>query len=417
MAEAAEANGLRRILIATVIAGVGGYAITAIVARALGNEYKLFAIFWSALYLTVGALAGVQQEVARGTHRRHEIAVDRVASSVTFAIGIAAVVAVVVPLSSPFWGQAVFGAKAASMVPPLAFGAATYVFVAVASGTMYGIRLWRPLSMIIVLDVALRLVIVVIGIVLRVDIVGLAWATVIPFPLVLLTLWIVARERLVGASILDVHYAAATINVVRTVLAASATSVLVSGFPLLLAASSPNASARAMSALIFALILTRAPLVVSALALQSYLIVFFRDRADSWVRSLAILLLCAGVAGAILAALAWWIGVPVIVAVAGATFSLDPSFLALLVLSSVSTAWLALTATAVLALTAHNFYSLGWVLAAACAIALLFVPADLETRAILALAIGPLAGLLVQVVALIVNGRAPRGSSRIEIAR
>lgn len=392
---------------ATAIAGLGGYVITALVARTLDQDYKTFAIFWSALYLVVGALAGVQQEVTRSTHLPGRVPIDRPANvwrvSGTFAL----FVVVLIPLSALAWAPAVFGSLGA-LVVPLTFGAATYIFVAAASGTMYGIHLWRPLSMIIVLDVALRLVLIALGLFVGANLVLLAWATVIPFPLVLLMLWLFARKRLTGTNSLDVHYSAAVSNVARTVVAAASTAVLVSGFPLLLGSTSPDESSRHLSTVIFALTLTRAPLVVSALALQSYLIVYFRDRAHSWVRSYLVFM--GGVAGVglVLAVIAFFVGDPVIVAIAGAGFSIDPAFLALLVLSSVPTAWLAITGTAVLARARHNYYTIGWVVAALAAIALLFVPGTLEFRTLLALSVGPMAGLLVELIALGVESRRAR---------
>jgi hypothetical protein len=396
----AEGSGLRRILIATVIAGVGGYVITALVARALGNQYHLFAIFWSALYLTVGALAGVQQEVTRATHLRGKLGVAKPAHVGVLSAAVAVVVAAIIPASAPLWAAAVFGDAAVKLVIPLSFGAAVYIFVAAASGTMYGTRLWRPLSMIIVLDVVFRLVLVAIGLAAGFDIVALAWATVLPFPLVLIVLWIVAGRKLAGASALDVGFSTAVANVSRTIIAAASTATLVSGFPLLLGASSPDVPPGQLSAVILALTLTRAPLVVSALALQSYLVVFFRDRANSWVRSFVWLLAGLAIVGIVLAACAWLVGSPVIVFIAGDVFRIDPVFLGLLVLSSVPTAWLAVAGTAVLARSAHNYYSAGWVAAAVVAIALLFVPGDLYFRSLIALSGGPMAGLLVHLFAL-----------------
>ena len=68
--------------IAAVIAGLAGLVVTSAVAVVAGAEsYAVFAVFWSALYLIVGCLFGVQQEIARGVTapgpRRHSPAPRR----------------------------------------------------------------------------------------------------------------------------------------------------------------------------------------------------------------------------------------------------------------------------------------------------------------------------------------------------
>ena len=397
----ARDNGLTRIIVATVIAGIGGYAITAIAARGLGDNYSRFAIFWSVLYLMIGALAGVQQETARGSHRREggasaqgRASVPVLASLIALGVG-SAIVA-----TSAIWSPAVFPDGPLGLAAPLATGVATYILLAAATGVMYGAHMWRPLALSIVLDVALRLALVSLGVVLGWPVVALAWATVVPLPLVVITVLIVTRGSVVRSTSFDVSYGRALSNVARTVVAAGSTALLVSGFPVLLGVSSPSVEPAALGALIFALTITRAPLVVSTLALQSYLLVHFRDAPATAIRRL--LALCAGVAGGglALALLAWWFGVEAIVLVAGEGFRLPSWQVAGLVASSIMTAWLAITGVAVLARGRHTAYSLGWLAAAAGAAALLLVPGDLATRALVALTFGPVAGLIVHGVAL-----------------
>lgn len=396
-------GGLRLILIATAIAGLGGYIITAVVARGLGDDYGLFAIFWSALYLVVGTLSGVQQEITRATQPRTVATVQRPASAARFGLAVALGVAIVVSASSPLWASAVFGASAGSLVVPLTFGAASYVLVGVASGTMYGTRLWRPLALVIVLDVVLRLVFVFVGLVLHADVVALAWATVLPFPTLLFVLWLVAGRRLTSVGALDVGYRAVTANVLRTIAAAAATAILVSGFPLLLGATSPQVTDRVLSAVILSLIVTRAPLVVSTLALQSYLVVFFRDRVHKWAASVGLLMGGIAMVGLLLAGLAYWVGVDVIVWVAGDVFLISNQYLGQLALSSVTTAWIAVSGTVLLARGRHSAYTAGWIVASIATVTLLLVPGDIYSRSLLALTFGPLVGLAIHLAALIVN--------------
>lgn len=386
-----------RIAVASAVAGIGGYVITTIVARGLGETgYSVFALFWAALYLVIGALAGVQQEVARAT--RPDPDPDG-ARPLTLAVVLATSVLVLLSSTAPLWGPLAFPAEP-TLALPVAVGCATYIFVAVFSGGLYGLALWRPLAVVIVLDVALRLGGIGAGLALGADATALAWLTVAPFAPVAAVAVLGAGRRVINAR-LDVRFGAALGNIGRTVAAAAATAVLVSGFPLLIGLSAHNVSAASLSALIFALTLTRAPLVVSALALQSYLVVHFRDRADVARRLTlycGIIVATAGVFS--LAVLV--LGEPVfLLLTAWGGFALSGAQLALLVLSSVPTAVLAVVGSAVLARSAHTAYSLSWILSAIVAMLLLFLlPVDLLTRVLLALSLGPLVGLAVLLVEL-----------------
>lgn len=394
-------GGLTLILVATVLAGIGGYAITSLAARGLGDEYGVYAVFWSALYLLIGALSGVQQEVTRATqHRgRGERQAGR-ARIHRLALGITGVVLVLVLGSSPLWALAIFPGVGLGLAVPLSVGVALYVLVATAMGAMYGARMWRPLAVAIVLDVALRLLFVGIALLLGAPLTVLAWATVVPLPLVVGTVLVITRGRVLRATELDVGYPGAISNIARTILAAASTGLLVSGFPLLLGVTSRGLAPALLSAVIFALTLTRAPLVVTTLALQGYFIVHFRDATRSVPR--AVLAIMAGIAaiGAVLALVAGWIGSDVIVLIAGETFRLQPWFVGLLVATSVSTGWLAITGTAVLARGQHTAYTAGWLAAALAAVGLLLVPGDVLWRSLLALGVGPLPGLVIHLVAL-----------------
>lgn len=386
---------------ATLLAGLGGYAITTIVARGLGDDYRLFAIFWSVLYLVAGALAGVQQEVTRATGPRSAAGgAERPANIIVFALAAAAVAGIVVAVSSPLWAPSVFTGSSVQLVVPLAVGAILYLLLTASVGTMYGSHAWRRLAAFTVLDVAFRLVLILIGLALGVGVVGLAWAAVVPFALVILVVVVPARSQLFSTTRLDVGYREAFLNVLRTVIAAASAAVLVSGFPLLTGLTTTGVSATLVSAVVFALTLTRAPIVIATLSLQSYLLVQFRDRPTGSIRLLVIIAAGIGVVGGILAALAWWIGADVIVLLAGETFRLPAGYVALLVATSVATGWMMVAGTAVLARGGHTPYWIGWLVAAIVAVLIMFTPLDLYSRSLTALAVGPLAGLVVEVVAL-----------------
>lgn len=393
---------------ATLLAGIGAYAITTLIARGLGDDYHLFAIFWSVLYLVAGALAGVQQEVTRGTGPRTVSGGPaRPANVIVFAGAASVVAGLFVAGSSPLWSPAVLGGSAVVLVIPLSVGATLYLLLTAAAGTMYGMHAWRRLAAFTVLDVAFRLVLVLIGLALGVGVVGLAWAAVVPFLLVLLVVVAPARSELFSSTQLDVGYGRASLNVLRTVIAAGSAAVLVSGFPLLTGLSTPTGKPALLSAVVFALTLTRAPIVVATLSLQSYVLVQFRDRPDRAIRLLVTIIGAIGAIGAVLALLAWWIGADIIVLLAGEGFRLPAAYVGLLVATSVFTGWIMVVGTAVLARGGHTPYSIGWLVAAVVAILIMLAPGELYTRSLVALAAGPFVGLAVHVGALLFARRRP----------
>jgi O-antigen/teichoic acid export membrane protein len=400
-------NGLVVVSAATAIAGLGAYAITTVIARGLGTGYAVFAIFWSVLYLVAGALSGIQQEVTRATEPRPAmLAGPRRANVVVFAGGASAIAGVLVLVTGPLWAPLVFAKDSFALLVPLSVGAALYVLISAATGTMYGVHSWLRLAAFTIVDVAFRLALVLVGLALGVGVVGLAWAAVVPFLLAILVVALPARTQLFTTTQLDVTYGAATRNVLRTVIAAGSAAVLVSGFPLLVGVTSGAEVLVPVSAVLFALTLTRAPIVVVTLSLQSYLLVQLKERPRQATRILLLVVGAIAVLGVVLALVAGAIGAPVLVWLAGEPFRLPAEYVALLVATSVFTGWLIATGTAVLARKGHTIYSVGWLVAAVVSAALMFMPLGLYERSLLALALGPLAGIVVHIGGL-VRGRLP----------
>jgi hypothetical protein len=86
--------------------------------------------------------------------------------------------------------------------------------------------------------------------------------------------------------------------------------------------------------------------------------------------------------------------------VLGEAYRVDALLLFALTLAAAGLALLTLTGAAALAVNAHRAFSAGWLSATAAATLLLLVPASIETRAVLSLAVGPVLGILVHVVAV-----------------
>lgn len=392
----ARISGFAIILIATAIAGIASYAVTILVPNRIGLEgYALFAVFWSFIYLLVGALGGIQQEVTRATmlavgeSRRHA------SRARSFGLLAGGIVFVVIVGTAPLWVGSVFPDNGWDLVWPLAVGASSYVMVAVLAGSLYGVAAWVPLALMITLDAVLRLIALSLTLAFTSDIVVLAWAVAVPFPLALGILWPFTRHSIVGKTELDVGYRDLTWNVARTVVAAAATAVMVSGFPLLLGLTSHSEAKATLGMFIVTITLTRAPLIVVALSLQSYFVVHFRDNAEHFWRQLLGLLGIVLAGGALLAVAGWFLGPPVYHFLFPNKLEPDAALFAILVGSSALVAALCVSAPAVLARSQHFVYTAGWVAAAIVTIISLLLPLDFASRTIGALIAGPVVGLLV----------------------
>lgn len=402
---AGRSGGFALVLVATGVAGLSGFASTSLAAGVIGPAgYATFAIYWSTLYLLVGTLSGIQQEVTRATYRT-PFSATRVSRARNFALVGGVVVLIALLGSASLWVDLVFPDYGVALVWPVAIGAASYVGVATFAGSLFGISEWVPLAVAIGLDGVLRLVALSVALLITRDIPTLAWAVALPLPLTLLILWPIFRRRLVGLSDLDVCYRRLTANVAGTIVAAASTSVIISGFPLVLGVTAGDSSNEDLSVLILALTLTRAPVVVTAMSLQGYFIVRFRDDPAAVWRTLVLGLTAIAGAAAVLALIGWLIGPAVFVAVFGEAYFLDGGVLAALIASSALVGGLCLSGPAELAASRHAAYVTGWMVGALVTVGMLLIPLDLEPRVVLALVVGPSTGLLVHLADLAITRR------------
>ena len=395
-------DGFAVIAVATLLAGVGGYVVTTFAARGLGAEqYSVFAVFWGALYLIVGALAGLQQEFSRATHPALDRGLARRGASVAwrFIGGTALVFGVFIAIVLGALATRVFPIHGWQLVVPIIVGVVLYVAVATLTGVLYGLQAWWPLAIVIVSDVAVRAVAFAIVLSSGGDVLQLAWATVIPFPVIVLLL-VGLLSRSPAGFTLDVGGSALVVNTVRTVGAGAGAALLVSGFTLLIGLA--GGVGAHVGVVAYVLVLARAPLVVATMALQSYFVVVFRRRTDR-LRAVFVISAVVGAAGALGAIAAWLCGPWVIKVLAGNDYTVLPIVPAAFVLVSVFTGWLTVSGSAVLSAGRHGAYLWGWAVAAVVASCALFVtPGDLDLvlRVSVALAVGPLTGIIVHFVVL-----------------
>ena len=404
-------RGLAFILAATVAAGVAGYLVTWIVYRAAGSaEYEQFAVFWSAFFLLVGGFAGVQQEYARATTARTPSTVSTPprARAGVFALITAVAVMVLAFATTPLWMPLVFLGGWLVWAFPLALGIGASIVMSATAGSLYGVASWRLIAALIAFDGLLRLVLIGVGLLANWPVETLAWLVVIPIPAALVIFSVFLIRQLRGKSQLDVGYRGLSWNVARTVLASLAMGILVSGFPVVLGATSRGVDVATLGDLIFAITLARAPLIVTVMALQSFLVVQFRNRREGSTRLLfriSGLVLVVTVAASLLAVP---VGAPVLDAVAGRPVVFDPWLVPILVASSGVVALLQVTGAYLLSDAHHAAYSVGLLVAAVATVGLLLLPLDLVARVEWALIVAPILGLMTHLVFALVLRRRVR---------
>jgi hypothetical protein len=392
------------ILGATVISGATGYLVTFLVAANVGAaQYATFAVFWSALYFVIGATGGVQQEISRATSAGTAPGPRDAARLARFGIVLAASMLIVLAGTSPFWSGALFGtggAGGSGLALALAVGVAGYALVAVLVGAFYGSSAWYPIAVMIALDGVVRLVGVSAALAADADVTVLGWAVVVPFPIAIAVVFPLTASRLRRSVTLDVAPGRLAWNSARTAVAAAATAALISGFPAMLSATSGGSNAAELAPVILALTLTRAPVVIPLLSLQSYLIVDFGTRASGLLRRVLLIEAVLAATALALAAVAAAAGPWVVVAIFGAEYDLDGWMFGVIVASSALVAGMCVTGPALISRSLHSANVLGWGAAAVVTLVCLVLPLDLNGRVAVALVVGPVVGLITHGFAL-----------------
>lgn len=386
------------LLAATALSGASGYIIAIIVPLRTGVAgYAAFSTAWSLLFFLVGAAGGVQQEVTRSSTASLATGRRGTARPAVFATAAGMLAAALVIGTSPIWQPGLIDLAGAWAGVAIGIGVGSYVGIAVVAGLLYGISGWIPLAVLIAVDGVLRLLGIIVVLAAGGSSIALVWAIVVPFPLALLVGGLVLRRRL-GSIRLDVATGPLAWNALRLVVAAGATAALVSGIPFLIRAAMPWLPAAEFAPVALALTITRAPIVIPLLALQSYLIARFSTQ-----RSLRGPVTVAGavLAAALLISLGCaLIGPMIIRTVFGDEYALDPLPLGLIVASSGALAALTVLGAAAIAGHRHGAVTVAWIVAVAVTVVGFLLPLPAGLRIGVALLGGATMGLVTLIVVL-----------------
>ncbi|MDY6050741.1 MAG: hypothetical protein SPI77_09395 [Corynebacterium sp.] len=405
---------MRYLTLATAIAGISGFVVIIVAAWALGDSATMtadFTAYWGLFFVGTGILTGFMQETTRGVAAALQSAGPAApelgpASPGTtgtrvwrIAAIIAAVIAVLLALTTPWFIGRIIETDRTIGAILLVIGLASYSLQAVFQGIVAGYSRWKTYAALVTLDSVSRMVLAALAWIMGWKLVAFLVVTVLGAAswAVIVAVDRSSRSAFVAARV-DVTAREFARRAATAMAAAGANSVLIVGFPTLVKLTNPTAATAA--AVIYAVTLTRAPILVPLMQFQSALIVRFVERRGGRVLA-APLGLVVGV-GILGAGVAWLIGPWLIeVVLRSEIFAISGSLLAAYVLGATCMGALTVTGAAVLAGERHGAYLAGWLVAAVVAVVILAaVPLPLGPNAAVALVVGPLVGFGVHMAAL-----------------
>jgi O-antigen/teichoic acid export membrane protein len=392
-------SGAAGVGIASLVAAGCGYLVLLLAARSLDPSRNAdFLLFWSLLFGVYGVLGGVQSETTRASHTAGTS--THGARLVPWGVLLGGAAAVVVAATAPLWGTHVLGNDWVPAIVALCLGAVMFAGHSAVAGVLAGRLRWGGYSVLVGAEAATRLLLVVVVVVAgaAMDQLELAVAVASGAWLVLTVLFRPVRE--VRGATADVATPRLLANTGKAAVAAASSAALVVGFPVLLRVTSGDAEFASAAPLILAISVTRAPLLMPLAAYQGVAITHFmanRHRGFGALARVLLLITGIGVAASLAAAV---VGPWLLRVLFGSAYGVPGPVLAGLTLGATALAVLTMTGAAVLATGQHTLYAVGWLAATVTSLALLLVPLSIEGRAVLALAVGPLVGIVIHGVAV-----------------
>jgi len=409
---APSGNGARAwvIGVASLFAAVLTWTLLAVSGRILGPEsYAAFMVVWGFVFLEVGLLQGLQQEVTRAVataERSHPAGQtqDRSGGSI-LRLGLSAGVvgAAVLLATSPLWGARLFGADWLSITTATTVAFAGYALYSVVNGALAGRRRWSDYSVSIAVESVLRLVLVLTVIAVGGGLAGQAWGLAgagLTWVALLGRRGVRAAAREAG----DVALGRMAAGAGQAMVATGCSAILIAGFPVLMKITTTGALPPEAGVVLAAVVATRAPLLLPLNAFQAVLLSRFVFAREEIMRTLGRLLALVALVTVAGAGLAYVAGPLLLRLLYGDAYVIGPVLIAVLVVGAGLITMQTMSGSAVLALNKHRVFAAGWVIATVVAVAMLSTELSVGARSALALTIGPLTGLLVNIVTLAVHG-------------
>jgi uncharacterized membrane protein YwzB len=185
------------------------------------------------------------------------------------------------------------------------------------------------------------------------------------------------------------------LNISQTLTASTSAALIINGLPLLIVYAAQGIEQSFVGDLILTITIIRAPIIIIALSMQSFLVVKFRDRKTSTLAPVLKILLAVSIATAVTALLGYQAGPEFLEILTGRPLLIDGNLFSLVLLSSGLVAAMIVSGSNLLAKGKHLFYSAGWLAAALTSVLTITAPLEFSDRVLSTLLLGPVAGLLV----------------------
>lgn len=386
-----RAGAAPAVLAAAAVSGISGYVVLVLVARYLTPAANAeFLVFWGALFGVFGVLIGIATETTRTVHAASHAGAGPGARVLPEVVLLAACAAVGLGATGLLWAPPVLGPRWPGLLAALVVGTVLFASHCFVAGTAAGRGRWTAYALLVGAEALSRLVLVAAAALAGALVGGLAWAVSLACGAwVLVSLLPAARTGGLLTVTGDVPRAGLRRRLVAACTASGASALLLVGFPVLLRLTTSDHVFAGAAPLILAVSLSRAPLLVPLNAYQNVLVTKVASHGLGAVRGTAGLLAGATVVGA---AAAVPVG-PAVLRVINPDYDVAGSVFGLLVLAAGLVGSLTLTGAASIALDHHTVYVVGYVVATTVATLLLLLPLSLETRVVIALLAGPLAGI------------------------
>lgn len=386
------------LVLATGIAGLLSYLLNIVVRREVSStDFVEFAIFWGAIYLGVGVLSGIQQEVTRavsGVKHLSKIENTRGASPSTVALlGISFLALILSPIFFTFLEDDFFGISNYASGLIIFIGLSGYVIVALYSGLLYGAQnAVRVVALMICSDAIIRFVAVLFVAVSGYSNLFMQIAIALPFVLVSIFVTPILKRFVSPGIRMDVSPLKFSKNALMTMAAAGAMAFLISGFPLVLKFMLSDVPIHQLASIIFVVTLSRAPLIIVAMSLQSFLIsvAMKKPNSSSYFNNFYFYISLAAI---IIGFFLSFAGDQLFTYISGLRVDIYYITYFAIGISSGIIGILFVAGARLLAADEHLRYLLMWLFVAFGTLVFVFVPFPPETRLVCALVIPPLLGL------------------------
>jgi len=398
-----------RVAVASLVSAGSGFVILLLAAYVLvpTSENTVFQTFWATTFACFGVLSGLSIETTRAVAAggapaqpaaQHGARPGPRVLAVGLLLGLGA--GAVVAATSPWWASSVFPSGRGSLAFLVAGGVVAYAAHSVVVGALAGRRSWVVYARLIGADALVRLALVGVVVAVGATVAGLAAATVGAATTWVWFLLVSSRARAAAGSRADSATPTFLRRIGATSLAAGASAMLVVGFPVLLAVTTPAAEYATAAPLLLAISLTRAPLLIPLNAYQGVAVTHFVAHRDRGLAALLPILRLVGLFGLVATVGAYVLGPWLVRTLLPAGYEMGGAVLAGLTAAAVLLALLTLTGALCQALTLHATFLGGWIVAVVVAVLLLLLPLSLEARCVIALAGGPLVGITVHLLRL-----------------